>query len=204
MFNELLLYPYLKAVCVASDAGLPQFKADETKLRAMLKKTSNGSDTESDESVLYKADGIISLYDFNKVEVLLLETSDHFGNSDNSKSSFDHGKGLFGALSMLKAIADIWFFKTSLFSFKVILTLSDEKIQSKAMKKPSFLDKEKLSADILKLGVFDFASKNKLSGTMSILGERLAYFKSLYTVRLKDSKRMGELCKNTFLFRKVS
>ncbi|ORE21199.1 hypothetical protein BCV71DRAFT_241776 [Rhizopus microsporus] len=93
MFNDILIYPFLKAVCVASDAGVPQFKVGETQLRAI------------DESTLYKADDIISLYGFNRVEVLLLETSGHFGSSDNSKNSFDHHKGLFGSLSMLKAIA---------------------------------------------------------------------------------------------------
>ncbi|KAG0907573.1 hypothetical protein G6F57_009328 [Rhizopus arrhizus] len=102
MFNDILLYPFLKAVCVASNAGVPQFKVGETQLRAMSKKT-NESEIESDESTLYKADGIMSFYGFNRLEVLLLETSGHFGSSDNSKSSFDHHKGLFGALSMIKA-----------------------------------------------------------------------------------------------------
>lgn len=77
----------------------------------MLKK-SNESEIESDESTLYKADGIISLYDFNRVEVLLLETSGHFGSTDNPKSSFNHHKGLFGSLSMLKAVADNYLFET--------------------------------------------------------------------------------------------
>ncbi|KAG1468126.1 hypothetical protein G6F56_004025 [Rhizopus delemar] len=116
VFNDILLYPLLKAVCIASDAGVPQFKVGETQLRAMSKKT-NESEIESDESTLYKADGIISLYGFNKVEVLLLETSGHFGSRDSSKSSFDHHKGLFGSLSMLKAIADKYSFG-SLETFK--------------------------------------------------------------------------------------
>ncbi|KAG1144359.1 hypothetical protein G6F37_007464 [Rhizopus arrhizus] len=116
MFNDILLYPFLKAVCVASNAGVPQFKVGETQLRAMSKKT-NESEIESDESTLYKADGIISLYSFNRLEVLLLETSGHFDSSDNSKSSFDHHKGLFGALSMIKAIADNYSFG-SLETFK--------------------------------------------------------------------------------------
>jgi hypothetical protein len=41
-----------------------------------------------------------------EIEVLLLETSGHFANTDRPKVSFDHHKGLFGALSMLKYIAD--------------------------------------------------------------------------------------------------
>lgn len=107
MFNDMLIYPFLKAACIASDAGAPQFKVGEALLRVMSKRA-NDSAIESDESTLYRSEGIISLYGFNQVKVLLLETSGHFGSSDNSKSSFDHHKGLFGALSMLKAIADTY------------------------------------------------------------------------------------------------
>lgn len=85
---------------------------------------------------------------------------------------------------------------------KANLTLSDDKIQIKAMKKTSSLEKDKLSVDILKLGVFDFASKNKTNGTMSVLGKEFEYFKNLYTSHLKKSKRMGELCKSIFMFEK--
>lgn len=61
---------------------------------------------EQDESTLYKADGVIKRYSFEELEVLLLETSSHFGSTDKAKSSFDHHKGLFGGLSMPKTIAD--------------------------------------------------------------------------------------------------
>ncbi|KAI8359802.1 hypothetical protein BD560DRAFT_405287 [Blakeslea trispora] len=105
MFNDMLIYPFLKAVCIANDLGAPQFKVGETRLRAMSRKKSE-AEIESDESTLYKADGIISLYGFSRLEILLLETSGHFGSTDNCKISFDHHKGLFGSLSMLKAIAD--------------------------------------------------------------------------------------------------
>ncbi|EIE90517.1 hypothetical protein RO3G_15228 [Rhizopus delemar RA 99-880] len=59
-----------------------------------------------DEVNLYLADGIIKLYKLKKVEVLLLETSSHFGSQDKAKSSFDHHKDLFGVLAMLKTVAD--------------------------------------------------------------------------------------------------
>lgn len=39
---------------------------------------------------LYTRKIVISLYGFNRVVVLLLKTSGHFGSSDISKSSFDH------------------------------------------------------------------------------------------------------------------
>lgn len=49
---------------------------------------------------LYLADGIVKLYDLCELEVLLLETSSHFGCEDNTKSSFDHHKDLFGDLAV--------------------------------------------------------------------------------------------------------
>lgn len=46
------------------------------------------------------------MYGFKRLEILLLETSHHFGSTNQPKSKFDHHKGLFGALAMLKTIAD--------------------------------------------------------------------------------------------------
>ena len=63
-----------------------------------------------DDAGQYKADGVIKLYGIHCLEILLLETSFHFGCTDRSKVSFDHHKGLFGALSMLKTIADTFCF----------------------------------------------------------------------------------------------
>lgn len=60
----------------------------------------------ADESNLYKADGLVKLHGINELEMLLLETSSHFGSTNKSKNCFDHHKGLFGVLSMLKVIAD--------------------------------------------------------------------------------------------------
>lgn len=57
-----------------------------------------------------KAGGIIILYGIHRLEILLLETTSHFGCTDRSKISFEHHKGLFGALSMLKTISDTFCF----------------------------------------------------------------------------------------------
>lgn len=58
-FNDVLLYPYLKAVCSSATIGKPQFKAGETELISMARKTIM---TEiKDESTIYKTDGIINL-----------------------------------------------------------------------------------------------------------------------------------------------
>lgn len=54
----------------------------------------------------YKADGLIKLYGIKNLEVLLLETSGSFNNSDKVKINFDHHKGTFGSLAMLKTVAD--------------------------------------------------------------------------------------------------
>lgn len=63
-----------------------------------------------DDAGQYKADGIMTLNEIHRLELLLLETSSHFGCTDRSKISFDHHKRLFGVLSMLKTIADTFYF----------------------------------------------------------------------------------------------
>lgn len=65
-----------------------------------------------DDAVVYKTEGIITLYGMQNLEVLLLETSSHFGSSNSSKKAFDHHKGLYGALAMLKAFAGAFQYAT--------------------------------------------------------------------------------------------
>lgn len=108
-FNDLLIVPFLKAVANAianetnSDA---EFKMGEAPLIAMKKQLKD-----NDDANLYKADGIIKLYSLREPGVLL-ETPYHFGSKDKTKTSFDHHKGLFGSLSMLKTIADEFYLRT--------------------------------------------------------------------------------------------
>lgn len=59
-----------------------------------------------EDSHIYLADGIIKLNGVKNIKILLLETLSCFGSIDRSKIAFDHHKGLFGALAMLKSIAD--------------------------------------------------------------------------------------------------
>ncbi|KAG1454542.1 hypothetical protein G6F46_008470 [Rhizopus delemar] len=54
----------------------------------------------------YLADEIIRLYGLKYLEILLLETSGCFGSTDRPKIAFDHHKGLFGVLAMLRNITD--------------------------------------------------------------------------------------------------
>jgi hypothetical protein len=103
--NSTLLFPFLNAVANTVNESVEntgvEFKTDEAPLKSMMMQLDD-----KDESNLYKADGIIKLNDMDEIEVLLLEISSHFGCKENSKICFDHHKGLFCGLSMLKTIAD--------------------------------------------------------------------------------------------------
>ncbi|KAI7890293.1 uncharacterized protein EV154DRAFT_538429 [Mucor mucedo] len=70
-FNDMFTYPFLKAVAKAVQdvkACGSEFRVGETPLNAMTKQL-NGND----DSTLYYADGIITLYGMEELEVLLLE-----------------------------------------------------------------------------------------------------------------------------------
>ncbi|ORE08036.1 hypothetical protein BCV72DRAFT_304060 [Rhizopus microsporus var. microsporus] len=69
-----------------------------------------------EENHSYLADGIVKLYGPKDLEVLLLETSSSFASIDRAKYLFDHHKGFFGTLSMLKLTADK-FHKASIETF---------------------------------------------------------------------------------------
>ncbi|PHZ17125.1 uncharacterized protein RHIMIDRAFT_253084 [Rhizopus microsporus ATCC 52813] len=58
------------------------------------------------DSSQYKSDGLIKLFGLKNIELLLLETSGYFDNKEKIKLNFDHHKGMFGCLAMLKSIAD--------------------------------------------------------------------------------------------------
>ncbi|CEG78388.1 hypothetical protein RMATCC62417_13005 [Rhizopus microsporus] len=103
-FNNLLIFPFHKAAAITvgeeTNSGA-QFKMGGVALTAMKRQTKGDGNAS-----IYLAGGIIKLYGLCELEVLLLETSSHFGCEDKAKSSFDHHKGLFGGVSMLKTIAD--------------------------------------------------------------------------------------------------
>lgn len=54
--------------------------------------------------------GLFKMQNYKDLEILLLETSGHFSNTDKVKVNFDHHKGLYGILVMLEAIADEYCF----------------------------------------------------------------------------------------------
>ncbi|KAL9538744.1 hypothetical protein MBANPS3_010706 [Mucor bainieri] len=108
VFNDFLIYPFLK--CLAAlvretiDDCIAEFVVGETPLESMKKQL-----VEEDESSLYLADGLIKLFGLKEVEIVLLETSSHFGCTDSAKIAFDHHKGMYGTLAMLKSIADAFY-----------------------------------------------------------------------------------------------
>lgn len=63
-----------------------------------------------DEKSCYKTDGLIKVFGLKKLELLVLKTSGPYGNTDRVKLKFDHHKGMFGMLAMLKTIADEYHF----------------------------------------------------------------------------------------------
>ncbi|KAI8351191.1 hypothetical protein EDC96DRAFT_447990 [Choanephora cucurbitarum] len=104
VFNNMLIFPFLKAVATAvaeETSSSAELVVGETPLVSMKKQLK-----EDESAKLYLADGLIRLYGLKNLELLLLETSSCFGCKDRAKGSFDHHKGVFGALSMIKAAAD--------------------------------------------------------------------------------------------------
>jgi hypothetical protein len=108
-FNSILLYPFLRAVSSAVadevDECKTDFKDGEAQLESMTQQL-KASGLYKNDKFQYKADGLVKMYGVKNLEILLLETSYHFGSKDKCKAGFDHHKGLFGSLSMLKTIAD--------------------------------------------------------------------------------------------------
>ncbi|ORE10150.1 hypothetical protein BCV72DRAFT_200175, partial [Rhizopus microsporus var. microsporus] len=51
-------------------------------------------------------DDVIGFQDFHSIEMLLLEVYKAFMNTNITKIHFDHHKGIFDILSMLKNVAD--------------------------------------------------------------------------------------------------
>ncbi|KAI7890306.1 uncharacterized protein EV154DRAFT_482293 [Mucor mucedo] len=59
-----------------------------------------------DHRNIYKGDRVVRMYESKRLKTLFLETSHHFGCSNQLKFKFDYHKGLFDALAILKTIAD--------------------------------------------------------------------------------------------------
>lgn len=104
-----MLHPFIKTVSKAVNQVVAdshcEFYKGETQLNAMTKQLKSLG-LQHNDKCQYNTDALIKLFGLDKLEILLLETSGHFGNKEESKICFDHHKGLFGALAMFKTIAD--------------------------------------------------------------------------------------------------
>ena len=118
------MFSFLKAVAVAVAAEFGAAKTDFCYSEVCLEATSTqlkALNRMIDGRNKYNADGLIRMYRYKNLEILLLETSSYFGCSDQSKSKFDHHKGLFGSLAIVK-IADEYQY-TSITTFKKLKTI---------------------------------------------------------------------------------
>lgn len=76
--SDILVYPFLKAAANSATnikSCYTEFRMGEILLQSMAKQLND-----NDDSTIYYADGIITLYGMVELEVLLLETSSFFGS----------------------------------------------------------------------------------------------------------------------------
>ncbi|KAI9347086.1 hypothetical protein BD770DRAFT_446558 [Pilaira anomala] len=103
-FNDLLIYPFLKAVArsvaESKETAFPEFIAGLASLKAAMIQQLNSAFGDT----LYKANGIIRLYGIKQLEILVLESSSCFGSTDRTKKFFGHHKSVIGAVTMLRTI----------------------------------------------------------------------------------------------------
>lgn len=105
-FNQISVYPYAKIIGKSLKANVkPDFIQGQPILQSMTRQLKL-SNLYFNDSSQYKSDGLIKLFGLKNIELLLLETSGCFDNKEKIKLNFDHHKGMFGCLAMLKSIAD--------------------------------------------------------------------------------------------------
>ncbi|EIE76042.1 hypothetical protein RO3G_00746 [Rhizopus delemar RA 99-880] len=106
-FNQLFVYPYMRVI--AKSITISNCKADFVEGQPILESMTRqlkASNLYIDYRSQYKSDGLIKLFGLQNIELLLLETSGCFDNKVKIKLNFDHHKGMFGTLAMIKCIAD--------------------------------------------------------------------------------------------------
>lgn len=110
-FNQLFTWPYLHLIgkSINSHDCKGYFVQGQPFLESMSHQL-KATGVSVNEKSQYKTDGMIKLFGLKNLELLLLETSGHFSNSDNVKIKLDHHKGIYGILAMLKCIADKYSF----------------------------------------------------------------------------------------------
>ncbi|KAI8329780.1 hypothetical protein EDC96DRAFT_57141 [Choanephora cucurbitarum] len=107
----MLIFPFLRSVAITvaeKTSFSAEFVVGKTPFVSMKKQL--------------KEDESAKLYGLKNLELLLLEASSCFSCKDKAKESFDHYKGVFGSLSMMKAVADE-FYLTKVNTFAKLKTL---------------------------------------------------------------------------------
>ncbi|KAI8360795.1 hypothetical protein BD560DRAFT_426009 [Blakeslea trispora] len=106
-FNQAFVWPYLdlidKRLNKSNCKGY--FVQGQPCLESMSRQI-KAAGVVVDETSNYKTYGLIKLFGLKNLELLLLETSGHFPNTDKVKIKFDNHKGMYGNLAMLKCISD--------------------------------------------------------------------------------------------------
>lgn len=103
--NTCVIWPAMKASINAIDTNHHlHFYPGEERLISMERQLKAAG---HDEQVCYKADGIIkAMLERSELEILILETSNALDATTPTKRAFDFHKAMFGAVAMLKSIAD--------------------------------------------------------------------------------------------------
>ncbi|CAO3699877.1 hypothetical protein G6F70_007182 [Rhizopus microsporus] len=106
-FNSCLIHPFLKATINAINSNNYgcTFLPGKEPLASTSKQLKLSCQQEDGRSC-YKADGVFRLLKRCNIEVLLLGAAGVYESTDKTKKPFDHHKGMFGKLSMLKSILD--------------------------------------------------------------------------------------------------
>lgn len=110
-FNQLFVWPFLDLIGnnINVEDCQGYFMQGEPFLESMSRQLP-ATGISVDEKSQYKSDGLIKLFGLKKQELVLLETSGHFRNTDSTKIKLDHHKRVYGILAMFKCIADDYSF----------------------------------------------------------------------------------------------
>ncbi|KAG2236914.1 hypothetical protein INT48_001983, partial [Thamnidium elegans] len=168
-FNQLFIWPYLAVVAknITMHNCKAGFQSGQPRLESMSKQL-KANDIFVDDKSCYKTDGLVKIFGLKKLELLVVETSGHFGNIDRVKLKFDHHKGVFGMLAMLK-FQFFWIIKGLLEQSVVNMACLKEEHQNVLKKNRHNLEKLPKLNNIVNPIILKL-TKNEDSNGMSSLG----------------------------------
>lgn len=105
-YNQTVISPIFKSIArqLYTEYGTVWFPGEE-KLNSLFDQLKL-IHPDIDKRHGYNADSVLRVRSHSNLEVFIAEVSSRFMQTDKSKHSTDHHKGMFGLLSMAKAIAD--------------------------------------------------------------------------------------------------